>query len=108
MTSVRTRLRMGLVGTGIIGATMLAAAAPAGAQPRTFTATLNGAQEVPPTGSPATGTGSMVFDAAAATLRELGSSSAVVITESSRTPAVATYRSAGFEQLPDRYDRRRT
>ena len=69
MTSVRTRLRMGLIGTGVIGTAMLAAAAPVGAQPRTFTATLNGAQEVPPSGSPATGTGSLVFDAAAATLR---------------------------------------
>lgn len=53
------------------------------------------------------GYGRAITVAAAATLRELGSSSAVVITESSRTPAVATYRSAGFEQLPDWYDRRR-
>jgi GNAT superfamily N-acetyltransferase len=45
--------------------------------------------------------------AAAAALRELGSSSAVVCTPSSLTSAVATYRSAGFQQLPLRLDRTR-
>lgn len=54
------------------------------------------------------GYGRAITVAAAATLRELGSSSALVVTESSRAPAVATYRSAGFEQLPDWYDRVRT
>lgn len=43
--------------------------------------------------------------AAAAELRKLGSSSAEVCTPSSLTAAVATYRSAGFRQLPERLDR---
>lgn len=43
--------------------------------------------------------------AGAAALRELGSSSALVVT--SRPAAVTTYMSAGFERLPERLDRRR-
>ncbi|RHA38835.1 GNAT family N-acetyltransferase [Cellulomonas rhizosphaerae] len=43
--------------------------------------------------------------AAAAELQALGSSSALVCTTSSLTSAVATYRSAGFEPLPERLDR---
>ncbi|GEK79379.1 GNAT family N-acetyltransferase [Agrococcus baldri] len=45
--------------------------------------------------------------AAAAALRELGASSAQVCTESERTAAVATYRSAGFAAMPERFDRTR-
>ncbi|WP_051681908.1 N-acetyltransferase [Cellulomonas sp. HZM] len=45
--------------------------------------------------------------AAAAELRSMGASSAMVCTESARTAAVATYRSAGFRQHPDRLDRTR-
>lgn len=45
--------------------------------------------------------------AAAAALRELGASSAQVCTESERLGAVATYRSAGFEPQPQRFDRAR-
>jgi hypothetical protein len=43
--------------------------------------------------------------AAAAALRELGSSRAIVCTPSSNVAAVATYRSAGFQQLPEVRDR---
>jgi ribosomal protein S18 acetylase RimI-like enzyme len=43
--------------------------------------------------------------AGAAALRELGSSSALVVT--SNPAAVSTYVSAGFERLPERLDRRR-
>lgn len=46
--------------------------------------------------------------AAAAALRELGASSAQVCTESDRTAAIATYRSAGFEPMPERFDRSRS
>ncbi len=53
------------------------------------------------------GYGRAITVAGAAALRELGSSSAVVITESTRAAAVATYVSAGFRRLPDRHDRRR-
>lgn len=53
------------------------------------------------------GFGTAITVAAAAALRELGSSSAIVCTESSNVGAVATYRSAGFEQLPDVRDLRR-
>jgi GNAT superfamily N-acetyltransferase len=53
------------------------------------------------------GYGRAIALAAAAALRELGSSSAVVCTPSSNTGAVATYRSAGFEPAPERRDRRR-
>jgi ribosomal protein S18 acetylase RimI-like enzyme len=47
------------------------------------------------------GYGKAITVAAAAALRELGSSSAIVCTPSSNVSAVATYRSAGFQQLPD-------
>jgi ribosomal protein S18 acetylase RimI-like enzyme len=42
-----------------------------------------------------------ITDAAAAALQELGSSSAIVCTRSSNVGAVATYKSAGFQQLPE-------
>lgn len=45
--------------------------------------------------------------AAAAELKELGSSSALVCTPSALSSAVATYKSAGFQQLPERLDRTR-
>ncbi|MDQ2836569.1 MAG: GNAT family N-acetyltransferase [Actinomycetota bacterium] len=44
--------------------------------------------------------GMAITVAAAATLREMGSSSAIVCTRSSNVGAVATYESAGFQQLP--------
>ena len=47
------------------------------------------------------GHGRAITVAAAAALRDLGSSSATVCTPSSLAGAVATYRSAGFEQLPE-------
>jgi ribosomal protein S18 acetylase RimI-like enzyme len=47
------------------------------------------------------GYGTAITVAAAAALRELGSSSATVCTKSSNVGAVATYRSAGFQQLPE-------
>ncbi|MFE3444947.1 GNAT family N-acetyltransferase [Nocardia sp. NPDC059180] len=50
------------------------------------------------------GYGTAITIAAAATLQELGSSSAVVCTPSSNIGAVATYRSAGFQQLPETRD----
>ncbi|MFJ3135452.1 GNAT family N-acetyltransferase [Streptomyces sp. NPDC086843] len=53
------------------------------------------------------GHGRAVTLAAAAALRELGSSSAVVCTPSSNTAAVATYASAGFRRLPELRDLRR-
>lgn len=53
------------------------------------------------------GHGRAITIAAAAALRELGSSSALVCTPSSNVGAVATYRSAGFQQLPEVRDRRR-
>jgi ribosomal protein S18 acetylase RimI-like enzyme len=43
--------------------------------------------------------------AAAAALRARGATSAQVCTEAGRAAAVATYRSAGFEPQPTRYDR---
>jgi GNAT superfamily N-acetyltransferase len=46
------------------------------------------------------GYGTAIAVAAAAALRELGSSSATVCTKSSNVGAVATYRSAGFQELP--------
>ena len=46
------------------------------------------------------GHGTAISVAAAAALREMGASSAVVCTPSSNVGAVATYRSAGFEELP--------
>ncbi len=47
------------------------------------------------------GYGTAITLAAAAALRELGASSAIVCTRSSNVGAVATYRSAGFHQLPE-------
>jgi ribosomal protein S18 acetylase RimI-like enzyme len=51
------------------------------------------------------GYGRAITVAAAAALRELGSSSAIVCTPSSNVAAVATYRSAGFQDLPEVRDR---
>ncbi|TQM78438.1 acetyltransferase (GNAT) family protein [Saccharothrix saharensis] len=51
------------------------------------------------------GHGRAITLAAAAALRELGSSSALVCTPSSNVGAVATYRSAGFEAGPEIRDR---
>jgi ribosomal protein S18 acetylase RimI-like enzyme len=53
------------------------------------------------------GHGKAITVAAAAALRELGSSSAIVCTPSSNVAAVATYKSAGFQQLPEVRDRYR-
>jgi len=53
------------------------------------------------------GYGTMICVAAAAELEKLGSSSALVCTRSSLAAAVATYKSAGFQQLPERLDRSR-
>jgi ribosomal protein S18 acetylase RimI-like enzyme len=53
------------------------------------------------------GHGKAITVAAAAALRELGSSSALVCTPSSSVAAVATYRAAGFEPLPEVRGRRR-
>ncbi|MFC7307130.1 GNAT family N-acetyltransferase [Streptomyces monticola] len=53
------------------------------------------------------GYGRAVTIAAAAALRELGSSSAVVFTPSVNAGAVATYKSAGFRQLPEIRDQHR-
>jgi GNAT superfamily N-acetyltransferase len=53
------------------------------------------------------GYGTAITLAAAAALRRLGSSSATVCTRSSNLGAIATYRSAGFQQLPDVPDLRR-
>ncbi|MCS7475845.1 GNAT family N-acetyltransferase [Umezawaea endophytica] len=47
------------------------------------------------------GHGRAISVAAAAALRDLGSSSAIVCTPSSNTGAVATYESAGFRRLPE-------
>ena len=52
------------------------------------------------------GFGKAITVAAAAALQELGSSSAIVCTPSSNVGAVATYKSAGFQEcpeIPDRY-----
>jgi hypothetical protein len=46
--------------------------------------------------------------AAAAALRGLGASSAIVVTPSSHIGAVATYTSAGFQPLPEARDLRRS
>jgi ribosomal protein S18 acetylase RimI-like enzyme len=54
------------------------------------------------------GHGRAITLAAAAALREMGSSSATVCTPSSNVGAVATYVSAGFRKLPDVTDFRRT
>jgi ribosomal protein S18 acetylase RimI-like enzyme len=53
------------------------------------------------------GYGTAITLAAAAALRELGSSSAIVYTPSANVGAVATYVSAGFERRPEMRDRRR-
>jgi GNAT superfamily N-acetyltransferase len=53
------------------------------------------------------GYGRAITMAAAAALRELGSSTATVCTRSSNTGGVATYMSAGFRPLPDVRDLRR-
>jgi GNAT superfamily N-acetyltransferase len=54
------------------------------------------------------GHGRAVTLAAAAALREMGSSSAIVCTPSSNSGAVATYASAGFERFPEARDLRRS
>ncbi len=54
------------------------------------------------------GYGTAITVAAAAALREMGSSSATVCTPSSNVGAVATYASAGFQRLSDVTDFRRT
>jgi ribosomal protein S18 acetylase RimI-like enzyme len=53
------------------------------------------------------GYGRAICLAGAAELRRMGSSSAVVCTPSSLTGATATYRAAGFEPQPERFDRSR-
>ncbi|MFE1774407.1 GNAT family N-acetyltransferase [Streptomyces sp. NPDC059008] len=53
------------------------------------------------------GYGEAIALAAAAALRELGSSSAIVCTPSSNVGAVATYKSAGFRQRPEVRDQYR-
>jgi ribosomal protein S18 acetylase RimI-like enzyme len=53
------------------------------------------------------GYGKAVSLAAAASLQELGSSSAIVCTPSANVGAVATYEAAGFQRLPETRDRRR-
>jgi GNAT superfamily N-acetyltransferase len=53
------------------------------------------------------GHGTAITLAAAAMLRRLGSSSAMVCTPSANVPAVATYEAAGFRRLPDVPDLRR-
>ncbi|MFH8658930.1 GNAT family N-acetyltransferase [Streptomyces afghaniensis] len=53
------------------------------------------------------GHGRAITVAAAAALKELGSSSALVCTPSSNSGAVATYTSAGFQRLPEVRDRYR-
>jgi ribosomal protein S18 acetylase RimI-like enzyme len=54
------------------------------------------------------GYGTAITVAAATALQELGSSSAIVCTPSSNVGAVATYKSAGFQQLPDVRDLHRS
>ncbi|WP_067126922.1 GNAT family N-acetyltransferase [Microtetraspora malaysiensis] len=53
------------------------------------------------------GYGKAITVAAAAVLQELGSSSALVCTPSSNVGAVATYKSAGFQELPEVCDKYR-
>ena len=53
------------------------------------------------------GYGKAISVAAAAALQKLGSSSAMVCTPSANVGAVATYKSAGFQQLPERLDKYR-
>ena len=52
--------------------------------------------------------GTAITVAAAAALRELGSSSAIVCTKSANVGAVATYKSAGFQQLSEVRDLHRS
>ncbi|WP_406858914.1 GNAT family N-acetyltransferase [Streptomyces sp. HUAS MG47] len=54
------------------------------------------------------GYGMAISTAAAAALRQLGATTALVCTPTSNTAAVATYESAGFHQLPNIHDRYRT
>lgn len=54
------------------------------------------------------GHGKAISVAGSATLREMGSSSAIVCTPSSNSRAVATYASAGFERFPEARDLRRS
>ncbi len=53
------------------------------------------------------GYGKAISVAAAAALQKLGSSSAIVCTPSRNVAAVATYKSAGFQERPERRDLRR-
>lgn len=53
------------------------------------------------------GYGRAISVAAAAALREMGACSAMVCTPGANVGAVATYRSAGFQELPERRDRTR-
>lgn len=53
------------------------------------------------------GYGRAITMAAAAALRDLGSSAVLVATPSANVGAVAAYRSAGFAALPERVDRQR-
>ncbi|GAA3634596.1 hypothetical protein GCM10022267_21590 [Lentzea roselyniae] len=53
------------------------------------------------------GFGKAITIAAAKTLQELGSSIALVCTPSSNVGAVATYRAAGFQPMPEVFDQRR-
>lgn len=53
------------------------------------------------------GYGTAICLAAAAHLREIGSSSVLVCTPSSLQSAVTTYEAAGFQRLPERLDRSR-
>lgn len=50
------------------------------------------------------GHGAAISVAAAAALREMGASNALVAAPSSNAAAVATYRAAGYEPLPERLD----
>lgn len=54
------------------------------------------------------GYGRAICLAAAGALRDLGASSALVCTPSANVGAVATYRAAGYHELPERLDRART
>lgn len=53
------------------------------------------------------GYGTAISVAAAAEMKKMGSSSALVCTLSALSAAVATYKAAGFQKLPDRLDRTR-
>jgi GNAT superfamily N-acetyltransferase len=55
----------------------------------------------------ARGYGRAITDAAAAALRKLGASSAIVCTPSANVGAVATYQAAGFQARPEIRDMRR-